>query len=282
MDIQLQDDLRQMRNLISIESADAIGLASRVEAIIGTLSASTMNVFEKASGGLRDFAVLTSPQRDFLSLVGRTNYADLAPVTIYKPEGLQVGYLEYLDNYLIPSISFAEEVVGSLTNFTAFIGRIVNNKNDRGAINEHYAGASMLAEERYMELTAINSARQGCIKTGMEDTEAKVEDLVFNNQQWRDIFTKLQMVEKRLNKIPPKMVDGLIKKAVVYLKTLKEESKRGEMNDISPEMLMRLADYIEAVARSVEQYTITYMDAVSLNSAVTASIKKIESIFNAA
>lgn len=278
MNTQLQQDLRQMRNLISIESADALGLASRVDAIITTLSTSTMGVLEKASGSLRDFAVLTSPQRDFLSMIGHTNYADMAPITIFKPAGLQVGYLEYIDSYLDPAISFAEEIVGSLNNFTAFIGRIVNNKNDRAAINEHYAGASALAEERYLELTTINSVRQNCIKSGSEVSDGLLSDLVLNNQQWREIFTKLQMVEKRLAKIPPKQVDAQIRKAVVYLKTLKDESKRGEMNDISPEMLMRLADYIEAVARSVEQYAITYYDAVALNTAITNSITKIKAI----
>lgn len=281
MNAQLEKDLMTMRRLISLEANDAIGLASRVNAIIDTLSGSTMNVLDSASVTLGNFVNLSSVQRDFISKVSKVNYADVAVINISKPVGLKVTYIEYLDTYLIPGVHYCDDVIKSLDKFTAFIGRIVNNREDRISLNDMYDGTSAIAEERYMSLTEINTARQNCITVGSTDADGRVSELVLNNSQWRDILNKQAIVEKQMQKIAPKLVDSKVRKAVTYLKTLKDESARGNMSDISPEMLMRLADYIEATAKSVEFYAMIYHDVMAFTTALKDDISKIKMIMSA-
>lgn len=278
MDKELEKNLAYARNSIGLESSDAAGLASRVDAIVTTLTDSTTHAFEVIGNAIAQYRDYSSSQRNLLSLVSKTNYADLAPITIPKPVGLQVTYMEYLDNYLIPAAHFSKEVVSQLDAFTAFIGRLVNNKQDRMAINDMYQGTSALAEERYVEMSTINATRQSCFKEGAVEGDAKLETLVLNNNQWRSILDRTNQVDEILKKIPPKLVEAKVRKSVNYLKALRDEARRGNFTDVSPEMLLRLTDYIEANARSIELYAVIYHDALGFEEIIKECNTKISSI----
>lgn len=280
MNTELENKLARMRNLISLEAGDAVGLASRVDAIISSLSDVSDNALSALSGRISLYRDFSGPQRDLLTLVAKHNYADLAQIHIPKPAGLKVTFLELLTGYLVPGANYCSDVIAQIDGFTGFIGRIVNNRQDRIAINDMYAGTSAITESRYTEMSTIHSARQSCFVTGGNEASAKLETLVESNNQWRDIISKMNEVDNLLKKISPKAMEGKVNKAVNYLKTLRASANQGNMSDVSPEMLLRLTEYIEATARSVELYSIVYYDALGFAEAFKESTNKLKAILN--
>lgn len=280
MKTQFEIELTRIRDLISLEAGDAVGLASKVDAIITSLtdvSETSLSAISDTISLYRDFS---GPQREILALVGKHNFADLAKIVIAKPTGLYVTYLELLNNYLIPGADYCTALFAQIDNFTGLIGRIVNNRNDRIAINDMYEGTSAIAESRYTDMATINSARQSCFVTGGTEAEAKLETLVESNSQWRDIISKMNDVDKLLKSVPPKTMDSKVNKCVNYLRTLRVAANQGNMSDTSPEMLLRLSEYIEATARGVELYAVVYHDAISFAEAFKEATAKLKNILN--
>ena len=216
---------------------------------------------------------LTSSQKDFVKLLQGHNYTDLAPLYVYVPEGLQASFLTYLDA-LGNAVAFASTVQTELVDYVAFISRLISHPDELKSTN--YIKSRY--EEINTELRLQNDAIEACFKRGSVSAQSKYGDVVVNNKEWDAVFVKITQVNEQLLHINKKDITKKIRDASELLDLLMKKTSRGELDNMTPEMVSKVADFTYAIARSLEFFSVVNFRVKVMTESVNQTVEKVMSV----
>ena len=260
-------DLDHQRNLVSLESSLVSNLSeyftSRMPGLFNAFKVSVA-MFERDT---QTEIKLTSKQKDFLSLLKKTNYMNLSSLTVYVPEGMSVSYSEYID-HLRELTNFALSVPGEMESFYTFLARIASDENSQMSTDYVKDKMKKIADEH-------GDLERRPVFGKTSTTEVRLSEVVRNNSEWSDILARLNTINDDIEKLRKLKLQNDVERCRVLMDTLIKKSKAGELNKISPEMVQKIADYTYLVAKSLEIASIAQYRVLAFNNAVNSTISKL-------
>lgn len=237
------------------------------------------NIVDEFKGIISSFSTtkpaiqLTSKQKDFLKEIAKHPYFDLTPLYVYVPEGLQTSYKTYCEA-LRDALKYAEAIPVELSNYQTFISRLLSNDDDLKSTD--------YVEFKYKtlnkELDASINFTSKCFKKNNHDTEVKYGQIIQNHSEWQVVFQEINLLATEIEKINRTELLKQVENITELLEMLKNKIKRKEINNISPEMLAKIADYTYIVARYMEYYSVTYFRIKALVECLNQTVDKVYGI----
>lgn len=264
--------LAHRRNIVALEAFSLSSVSNLVNRIIPGMINDMVNIFSTVNTN-EPIVALSGDQKNFVKILNRTNYMDLAPLVIYVPEGMCVSYRDYLEA-LVDSVSRVELLPEELGTYIAFISRLISNKEDQTSTDYAKHKFQSLSNE----LVKANETVGHCFKKNSTETEVKASNVVRNNSEFQSVLEQTNLLSERIAKIDRSALQKQIQNASELLTTLERQIKRGEMSDISPEMISKIADYSYVIAQYLEFYSVTYYRIRAFTEAINQSIKKVSEI----
>lgn len=215
---------------------------------------------------------LKSNTASFLKLVKTVPYTDIRDYQVYVPEGLKLGYRQYLD-MLEPAIQHAAKVPTVMADFSTYLALLIHRpdatKETKSFLNEY--GKVDAAREAL--LTGINS----CFNAGLNATQQKLGNVIENNSQWEGILNRLAIINQLMGEVSHKELDKKLEEIMGLLSTLRRQIEV-EKKDVSPETLTNLSSGTYLVAKELEFYAAMWYRLESLNHAIDATLLHIRDL----
>lgn len=265
--------IQHKQKIIAHEAFSIRNTAELVQRIISPLVDDLKEYFQQSD--LSQPAIsLTGDQKKFLKLVNDHSFLDISLLVIYVPEGMSASYHTYL-NALSASVSQIELLPEELNNYIGFISRLLSNDDDKKSTD--YAKHKYAAISRGITEAGEDAAK--CFKKNSVVTEVKAGTVLRNNNDLKDAIQESSVLIARISKIDRTQLKKTVDKASELLTLLGSKITRGELDDMTPEMIAKIGDYSYVLAQYLEFYSITYYRIKALSTAIDQSMKKIQDIF---
>ena len=266
------NQLRIQRDIAVLESMTISGVKEMAYKLIP-------NIVNEFKGIMSSFSTtkpaiqLSGKQKDFLKEIAGHKYLDLVPLYVYVPEGLETSYTAYSEA-LLDTLKYAEVMPEELSNYQSFISRILSNDDDLKSTN--YVESKFKELNKNLDLSIEKTSK--CFKKNNHDTEVKYGQVVQNHAEWSVVFRDINILVSSIEKIDRIKLLKQIQDISDLLEMLKNKINRKEIDNISPEMLAKIADYTYIVARYMEYYSVTYFRIKALTETVNQTVEKVYGI----
>lgn len=254
--------LRLRRDLVALEAftvSDVTGLLRKVFPSIASQFSSLKGDLGSDTPPIK----LNGQSHDLVALLSAHKYTDIDVLTVSVPEGLKTTYLEYLGP-LEFAVEHTSKVLGALDPFIEFLGQIVNSADERLSSTPIDGSFEAIAKER----EAINIALGKCFAVGSSKAQAKYGSVVERNADWTRVFQKSSELVERIGDIPRAELNKKVATASALLNTVLTKLNRGDLDDVSPQVVKNLADGAYQAACEVEFYSVTYYKVHALAGAL--------------
>lgn len=252
----------------------------------GQLSSFFTNVIPEMINTFKGFApsvdsgqppiALTNDQRSFLKEISKHTYLDLAPLTVYVPEGMCVTYAEYVER-LDVSVDHAMHVIDTaLAPFTTYLSQLISNSDQRFDSKAHDTIFSLMEQGRKQANVAIGE----CFKRGSTQTQVKYSDAIARNADWESVLHNCDHLSNEMNRIDRKMIQKKVKECAELLDIIMAKAKRGEFNDASEVVVKNIAEGTFQIASELEFFSVTYYRVAAQLSAVNSTMEKLREILS--
>lgn len=268
------NSLRLKRDIVSMEAFSLPNVTDLVKRIIPGMILDMKSYIGTLS--FTDSAInLTSNQKSLIKELPKHTYNDLSHLIVFVPEGLDVNYKQYLEALKL-SLNQTDLVIEELGNYTTFLSRLVTNSDD--LISTDYAKNKYKAIQE--ELEHASDVTSKCFKKNSTDTEKKYSNIVRNNSELKEVVEEMNTLITRIEAVDKKVITKKVNEASELLTIIYNKIKRGDMDNISPEMVSKISDYTYIIAKYLEFYSVTYYRVKAFTSAVNQTIDKVNEIIN--
>lgn len=268
------EDLKVQRDQIALEFLKMPAPVERLSHFVPVAKTMLHHLQGFISKDAPAIAPINSTQRDFLKNVAGRNYVNLSQMPCKVPEGLKVPYLQYL-HVLSEASAHAVQVVERLSKFTIFLGELINEhqfqlstKVDRG----YYA---KLKDER----EHLNGMLGVCFTPGSTKVDANYGAVVQRNGDWKQVFETLNLVSEQVNSVNKRTLDKKIEEAAHYLDIIETKVQRGELTQVTPQVVTELAESAYELGRDVEQYVNIWYKTQALTESVNKTTASLLAVY---
>lgn len=217
---------------------------------------------------------LTSAQAKFVKQVASRNYLNLSQMPARVPEGMKGTYLAYL-HVLAEASTYASTVVDKLSAYTLFLGTLINEhgaelntKFNRSTYNEMRAKR----EDFTRMLGALH--QPGSVKA-----DTTYGAVVERNADWQSIFESLNLVAHQINNVNKRTINKKIEEASNYLQIIERKVERGEMENISNQMVAELAEGAFQMGKEVEYFVAIWYKVQALTESINATVTTLNTVY---
>lgn len=193
---------------------------------------------------------LTTNVPAFLKLSAGAPYTDVRNFNAFVPEGLSVGYLEYIAA-LEPAVAHAVLVPDVLNNYATYLSLLVHRPDGMKETRSQLPIYTDLKKSREAALKAIDK----CFKKGSTTTTVKLGTLVKNNKEWVDVLNRVQGINAQMSKVDRKQLDKKIAECLELVQALRKRAEADPGQDVSPETLTNLSEGTLQVAKELEFFS---------------------------
>lgn len=211
---------------------------------------------------------LTRKQSEFVRELNKHAYLDIAPLTAYVPEGLNVTYLEYL-GHLPGAASHAADVLKHLSSYSTYLSQLITNSEQKlssTSLTREFTGW----ERERME---HNKALGACFALGSTRTERTIGDVVNRNSDWSPVFHRSDELTKTINAIDRSVLTKKVNECAGLLETIMTKIDRGDFEGVSPQAITNLSDGAYNVASELEFFVATYYKVSALAESINRTVE---------
>lgn len=264
--------LQITRDIAALESeafAQATAVLSNILPSMVTGFSSFVNRFNPT-----DMFTALTPHDKFLRDLPKHAYMDISPLTAFVPEGMNATYIEY-SNELLEAAKHAAGVLDNIMSpYSVFLARLVTNKEQQLSSMPHNIEFSKLGKTR----DVINSALGKCFKVGSTETQKSIGDVVSRNAEWAGVFLNMDAMSKLVMHVDRKALNKKVEENAKYLEQLMNKVKRGELDNVSPEVVRSMAEGAFQAASELEFFAATYYRVMTLNASVNRTLELFEKV----
>lgn len=270
------EDLKDQRDQIALEFLSMPAPVERLTHFVPVAKTMLHHLQGFISKDAPAIAPLDAKQREFLVKVAGRNYVNLSQMPCKVPEGLKVPYLQYL-HILAEASAHAVQVVERLSKFTLFLGEL---------INEHQFQLSTKVDRVYYaklkaEREHLNGMLGTCFTPGSTKVDANYNTVVQRNGDWKQVFESLNLVSAQVNGVNKRTLDKKIEEAAHYLDIIETKATRGELNQITPQVITELAEGSYELGRDVEQFVNIWYKAQALTESINKTTGSLVAVYAA-
>jgi hypothetical protein len=268
------EDLKAQRDQIALEMLSIPAPVQRLQHIVPVAKTMLHHLQGLVSRNAPAIAPLTAQQHEFLSKVAGRNYVNLSQMPVKVPEGLRVPYLQYL-HILGEATAHAVQVVERLNKFTVFLGQLINEHSFQLSTKMDRAYYHQLKAQR----DEFNRMLGECFIAGSGKTDALYGDVVQRNSDWKPVFEALNLVSEQINHVNRRTLDKKIEEAAHYLDIIADKATRGDLAQLTPQILHELAEGSYEMGREVEQYVAIWYKATALTESLNKTTTSLLSVY---
>lgn len=269
------NNIRIQRDVVALEFLSGGRLADLAKTVLPNMVEAFRDAIPGFNAGDKPIP-LNSRQREFIRLVEKQTYTNMAPLSVYVPEGLDTPYKDYIAR-LDVSVDHTKRIVDEvLSPFTTYLSQLITNRDQ--AFNT--ASMESLYSKQEEGRKNANAAISECFKKNSTRTEMKYGDAVKRNSDWEEIFHNSDHISTEMNRVDRKVLARKVKECSDLLELIIAKVKRGELDNAADEVIRNLADGTYQVASEIEFFSVTYYRVDALCKSITASTEKIQKIFN--
>jgi len=259
---------------------DATNLELSLESItVGEIQSLFRNIFPSLVNGLTGFVdqfshedqtfQISSKEAKFIAEVNKYKYMDLAPLTAYVPEGLDVPFSKYSTELMIATTHASRILAGPLTAFSTFLAELVSNSDAQLSTKSFVAPYKELERER----NEMNEGLGKCFKHGSTITERTYGDVISRNSDWPAVFHNSDAIVKMISSVDRNVLNKKVKECTDLLNILMGKIERDELKNISAEAVRNLANGAFQVASELEFYSVTYYKALAYSTSLNRTVE---------
>lgn len=216
---------------------------------------------------------LSRDQRSFVQLLGKHSYVDIAPLSVFVPEGLNVDYLSFAQA-LKRGAEHAVRISNLLNTYTTYLAMLITNETQRFSTENSAAVYKGLQEDREEILRQIG----GCFLAGSHTSTVKYGDAVARNADWPLVFGEVDTLSKLTNGVNRNLLNQKVREASQLMEKVIAMLKDGKMAGSAPEVAQELSDGAYQIASELEFFSVIYYRVLAFVTAVNSSVEKVESI----
>lgn len=218
-------------------------------------------------------SMMKKNQKEFLKLIEDVKYLDLVNIKAYKPAGMKVTYLEYLEA-LEPVVKYVVNCKAGLDAFNTKLAVLLTSRDEMKSTAFDSKAWAILQESR------DNFAKDlgACIKNNDHTTNCLYKDVLARNIEWELIFEKAYALGLLLEKIDRRNMLKKVNEISENLKRLEASRSKGELEEISAESIREIAEGAFQMASEVEFFALIYHKMQAFNTAVDDTMEHIESV----
>jgi hypothetical protein len=268
------EELQVQRDQIALEFISMGSPFERLTSFLPIAARSFNHVIGLLSTDVPAANPLTSEQASFAKNVANRNYMNLSQMPARVPEGMKGTYLEYL-HVLAEASQYASQIVERLSHYTVFLGAL---------INEHDAQLSTRFDRRYYnELRAkrddFTRMLSGLITPGSTKADTTYGAVVQRNADWKAVFENLNLVAHQINSVNKRMVNKKVEEASHYLGIIEQKIGRGELKDITPQMVTELAEGAYEIGKDVEYFVAIWYKVQAITEALNTTVTTLNKVY---
>lgn len=222
-----------------------------------------------------DMVKLNKYQEQFIKLLETTPYSEVREVRAYKPEGLKVTFLEFLDA-LDPEIDYVKKLETDVLHpYASFLAQIVSDNKVITSTNTNDIYYNKMQERRDKAYTVLSNCYQANSVAGT----AIVKSVVDRNSDWNTLFIRANSSIERISSINRESMKKSLKQSQDYLDIIIEKIESGKLDNISPETTKQLANGAWQIGKEVEFFSTTYFRLLTLRGSIENTVNKITEVF---
>ncbi len=268
------EELQAQRDQIALEFFNADGAFDRLTNFLPVASRALSHLIGFVSTDAPAANPLTSAQSEFMKSVANRNYVTLSQMPARVPEGMKGAYLAYL-HVLAEASEYASQIVERLSHYTLFLGELINEQGVQ--LNTRFN------RKYYNELKAKRDEFTGMLGTLIIPGSTKVDTtygaVVQRNADWKTVFDLLNVVSGQINSVNKRTINKKVEEAANYLGVIETKVGRGELQDISPQMVAELAEGAYEIGKDVEYFVAVWYKVQVVTEAVNATILTLNKVY---
>ena len=266
--------IRIQRDTVALEFLSGGRLAAMAKSVLPDMVASFRSSLPDFNANDKPIP-LSSRQREFIRLVEKHSYTNLAPLSVFVPEGLDATYKDYIAR-LDVSVDHIKHIIDDvLAPFTTYLSQLITNRDQVFNTASMDSLFSKLEEGRKNAHASIGE----CFKQGSTRTEVKYGDAVKRNADWEEVLHNSDHISTEMNRIDRKQLARKVKECSDLLEIVIAKIKRGELDNAADAVVQNLSNGTYQVASEVEFFSVTYYRVDALCKSIKATTEKIENIF---
>lgn len=211
---------------------------------------------------------LTSEQRDMVKSLTKQKYLDVADLTAYCPEGLDVDLVTYT-KFLEQAVDHVSLTYNKLSpEYVMILGRLINQpdyKLDSRETETIFKGVQKNREEKMHDVGK-------CFKKGSTKAVTTLGDLVQRNNDWQEVFQRTEAINIVIGKIDRRKLAKSIKEITDMMDMIKSKMERGELENISPQVVRGISEGAFQLASEIEMYAAVHYRVMELNGTLNATV----------
>ena len=212
---------------------------------------------------------LNKKQVAFLEAIRKVRYVDMRNLEAYVPAGMSTDYSTYLDD-LTGMVGYSLHTLTELSDYYVFLGRLVSDPNEAKSADYVTSRTHKLRTDRD---TFIRN-RNNCFKANSEVTVVPYENVIKNNDEWEYVFGQLNGLTKLLRESKPALIKEKIKSCVRLIDSIESNVVKKKIQ-LSPEMLVKIADYTYCIAQALEIYSVSYYRTLAISTSINDTVTKL-------
>jgi len=269
------DPINELRLHNEIVALEAFALPN-IRDLVSRILPGIVNNFNSFVGGLSasDTGIpLSSKNRDFLKFIDKHRYVDLAPITSYVPEGLNVPYLDFAV-HLNGAVDYVLPLPETLNKFSTFLAVLLTNRDEQMSTKDKHAEYQKYEQDRLLLIKDIGR----CFKPGSTVAEVSYGAVVKRNSDWEHVLGYTEYFAAKINEINRKQLNDKVKEIAGYLDKLLEQHKKGNLSNVTPEVFTELSYGTYQMARALEFFSVVYFRVLGFNESVNKTIANVMTV----
>lgn len=263
----MNNQLRLQREYVALEAFKISDVSSVLKKIFPAVTESITGFVGRFTNDQPAMS-LASEQSYMLREIPKHTYVDLMDLTAYKPQGLEVDLVEYVDNLEV-AVSHATETFHKLLpEFTLMLSRLISQ--------EDYQMNSASMVKQYKDLDKqreiMNKDIGGCFKKGSTEAQTTYGKLVKRNADWKEIFERVEKMTIAMNGVDRKVLNKKVEETVELLSVLANKIERGELAKISPQLVEGISEGAYQLGSELEFFSVTYYRLMELTGTMNKTI----------
>lgn len=268
------EELEAQRAEIALEFFKTEGAFDRLTTFLPVATRALDHIVGLLSPDAPGSHPLTSAQEKFLKTVANRNYVNLSQMPARVPEGLKGPMLPYL-HVLVEAASYASKIVDRLSHYTVFLGSLINEQGAQLNTQFDRKFYSQLKVER----DRFTAMLTNMFVAGSTKTDTTYGAVVQRNADWKAIFDALNLVSHDINSVNKRTVNKKVEEAAHYLGIIEQKAARGELADISPQMVSELAEGAYEVGKDVEYFVAIWYKVMAATEALNFTTTTLNQVY---
>jgi hypothetical protein len=221
---------------------------------------------------------LNKDQSKFIKIVSIYPYSELKEIKAFKPEGLNVNYLEFiniLESQIDYLLTFEKDV---LDPYELFLGQLVSDSKTFSSLNTNDSYYSKIQARRNNAYELLAK----CYKKDSVESVTIIGKVIDRNADWTITLSKLNKLLEDVSKINRKSIQSKIANCEEYLDILlkNKETEETEETNVSPEVLRHLTNSTYQIAKEVEFLSIAYFRVLTLKGSIENTIEQVKKVYS--